>query len=417
MNGFQIAQYTLDEALRRIEDLKEISILPVDEQGVVIEDDPVADSSAREMRLILQRVLDLDADAFLTEMRDLFFHLFSVDHDHYRDLLMQALRRRPEATKNFAMEFLTSDEIIFFDDQYTLHDLLDIVETVDASLLDDNDRRRLKALLRQPFFRLPTLLARVAKMLAPLLDEDDIRQVHHLFEMDLIPEKELTWSQFRGLVNQEHLPRGLKDPLPALHVELGGEVGADDFENLRWMAGIDGSNHGLAFRMLGALVASGPWADNLFMEMCEAQPESVFRREHFETAGQRFFFMQALAKFRQQVVREAHRSAEWFVNVPLERTWSWAPALPPDAWPSSLRFLTHHWGEFANPTDGSDFAAENVKEISELDRIADESAELVRKHPLPSAELLDDGRASLAEFVATWNRLLPRILARLDVVP
>lgn len=416
MNGFQIARYSLDEALRRIEDLKEFSVLPVDDDGQVIEDDPTADSSAREMRLVLQRILDLDVGAFLLEMRRLFFHLFSVDHDHYRDLLMQALRRDPLTTKEFALEFLISDEVIFFDDQYTLHDLLDLIEALDSTVLDANDLRRLKSLLHKPFFRLPSLLGRLAKFLAPTLDERDLRQVHRLFEMDLIPAKELTWEQFLARVGEERLPRGLRAPLD-LHAQLAGEVTAGDFEDLRWAAGIDGSTHGLAFRMLGCLAARGPWADELFIEMSEAQQDSVFRREHFETEGQRFFFRQGLAKFRQEIVREAHRSGEWFVNVPLERSWSWTPPPPPDPWPSSLRFLTFHWGEFANPTDGSEFATDAIAEIGELDRLGDAIVDLLRKHPLPSADLLEEGDRLLRVFVETWNRLLPRILERLDIVP
>lgn len=414
MNGFQIARYNLEEALRRIEDLREIAVLPVDDLGEVIEDDPTAESSARELRLILQRVLDLDTDAFLAEMRRLFFHLFTVDHDHYRDLLMQALRRNPQATKNFAIEFLTSDEVIFFDDQYTLHDLIDIIESADASLLDDGDRKRLKALLHKPFFRMPGVLARLAKILAPMLDEHDIRQVHRLFEMELIPSRELTWSQFTAKITE--FPRGLREPV-AMHASFLHLVTADDFENLRWMAGIDGSHHGLSFRMLGALAAAGPWADDLFLEMCEAQPDSIFRRDGAETAGQRAYFLQSLAKFRQEVAREAHRSGEWFMHVPMERAWAWAPTLPPDAWPTSLRFLTHHWGEFANPTDGSEFATENVILIGELDALADAAAELLRGHPLPSADHLDEGHRLLVRFVETWDRMLPRILARLDIVP
>ncbi|MBM6453106.1 hypothetical protein, partial [Lacticaseibacillus paracasei] len=67
----------------------------------VVQDAPKAAThdSAREMRLLLQRMLDLDFDAFTTEMRRLYFHLFAIDHDHYRDLLFQAAQKNPAAVR------------------------------------------------------------------------------------------------------------------------------------------------------------------------------------------------------------------------------------------------------------------------------------------------------------------------------
>lgn len=417
MIGFEYAQLTEDEVLQKVAEIQDIAALPLDEEGRVIEGDSQAGEAARHIRLLLQRLLDLNPGRFLLEMRRLFFHLFAIDHDHYRDLLFQAARSHPVEIRDFAIEFLLSEDVIFLEDQWTLHDLIDVLESMKLADIPSEKTRELKALWTDPFFRLPALHARLIKWLHPVLDETDLRTIRQLFEMGLIPSKELTWSRHRELLSARGLGgQHLEEPEMRLHLHIA-KVTLEDFEDLRWSAGIDGTPHALKFRMLGAALASGPQAKGLFIDMSEAQPETVFHREVFETPAQRAYFWAGLDRWRESVIRDAHLSRDWFVNLPEDRVWPWTAPLPPDPWPREIRSLTGHWGEFANPTEGTEFAAEAEEQIKALDTIADEVADLLRSHPWPTVKELDRAQSLLTEFLKHWDRLWPRARPHLDLLP
>lgn len=417
MTGFEIARLDLNGTLKRLEELKDIAVLPMDEEGLVIEDDPLAHDSAREIRLLLQRLLDLDLDAFLGEMRRLYFHLFAIDHDHYRDLLLQAAQRDPARVRDIAMDFLVSEDVLFFDDQYTLHDVFDVLEQLGAAFLDDRQRAQLISLLAEPFFRLPSVHARVIKLLGASLTPAEAPLVRRLFEMDWIPAKELTWDLLVPALRANGVAENLLATPRANPRAFDAQVTAADFEDLRWMAGIECGTTALRLRMLGSIVADGPMAADTFMRISEMQPETAFNRGHFETDGHRHAFLTALERLGEEIAREAHQSGDWFMNVAPDRTWGWAPPPPGTPWPRALAELTGNWGEFANPTDDTDFATEAEAEIKAIDDIGDEVADLLKRHPFPSAEMLAEGDQLLARFRAAWERLLPRILPRLNVLP
>lgn len=404
MNGFEIAQLQMQDALQRIEELKDSSILPMDDEGAVLDADEIAVSSAREIRLLLQRILDLDVHAFLNEMRRLFFHLFAVDHDHYQDLLFQAARRDPVATREFALELILHEGVLFIDDQKTLHGLFELLELLGVESLPPKDLDRLRQLFSQPFFRVPSVHARLIRFLAPVLQGNDLANVRRLFEMDLVDPKVLTWN--------------FALPAPAVRpADFSSLVTLRDFEDLHWAVGIEGTLHTLSFRMLGSLLAAGPSAAELFLEICESQPETAFRRHQFETRGQEVLFRQGLETLRSEVLREAHRSGDWFVHLPVEKNWPWAPPAAPDPWPAALRFLPYHWTEFADPTDESDFARLAAPEIQRLDDLAEKIALLLKKGILPTREQLEEGENLQMKFALAWQHLLSKALPHLEVLP
>lgn len=417
MIGFEFARLSEDEVLQKIAEIQDISALPLDEEGVVIEGDSQAAEAARHIRLLLQRLLDVNPDRFLVEMRRLFFHLFAIDHDHYRDLLFQASRLRPMEVRDFAVEFLLSDDVIFLEDQWTLHDLIDVLETYDLAQFPPEMLTALKALWLEPFFRIPGVQARLIKWLHPIMNETDIRAARTLFEMGLIPAKELTWAQHREhLVLHGLIGSALEEPEVRMHV-YAAKVTLEDFEDLRWSVGIDGTPHALKFRMLGAALAAGPRAKGLFIEASEAQPETAFHREVFETTAQRAYFWAGLDRWRESVIRDAHLSRDWFTQLPVDKIWPWTAPLPPDPWPREIRSLTGHWGEFANPAEGSEFAIDAAETIKALDTIGDEIAELLRNHPWPTLKELDRAQILLGEFLKQWDRLWPRARPHLDLIP
>ncbi|MBX3034671.1 MAG: hypothetical protein KF865_12175 [Bdellovibrionaceae bacterium] len=413
--GFEIAHLSLDDALSRIGVLQDAAILPVDEDGVVIEDDSGAQESAREIRLLLQRVLDLDTRAFLGKMRELFFHLFSVDHSHYHDLLLQSARRDPVGTRDFCLEFILSEDVLFIDDQENLHDLYDVLEFLGLGQLPLEARHELRSLIKEPFFRLPSLHARNLQLLAPLWSMTDFADVKRLFEMDLVTTPDLIWARVSPTFSSGGTAQ-LSQPAPRPQQDLH-RVQPDDFEWMRWALGIEGTPLGLALRLLGCLVAEGPDAFALFFKVSEAQPETAFEMRNFETSGQRLFFLKALDLLREDILRDVHHSAQWFAEIPEDRPAPWQVPIPPSAWPTPLRLLPAHWGEFANPTDGVDLGAAAREQILAIDRICDELSETVRKMPFPSTEQLDRAHQGFLEFQQRWNLLLQKIRPRLAVLP
>lgn len=414
MLGFQIGQISVDDVLQRIDLLKDQSVLPMDEGGLVIEDDSAARDSAREMRLLLQRLLDLDCDLFLQKMRELFFHLFSVDHEHYRDLLFHAAQRRPEATRDFCLEFFFSDQVLFIDDQQNLHDLMDVLESLGLGSLPYKALEDFRKLWLNPFFRLPSLVARTIEFLLPVLDEKDLPNVRRLFEMDFIPAEELLWQT----VSETYLHQGIvTGPIVVNPQSDRHRVTLHDLEQMRWGLGIEGTPFSIAFRYLGCLVARGPEALSLFFEVSKTQPETAFNESNFETNGHRLFFVRGMDLLREEILRTFHHSAEWFTELPEERLFPWIPRPAVDPWPLALRALGYHWGEFGDASESSEFATIAKKEIDSLDKLADQISELLRKHPLPSAEELQLGEVLMKDFVRGWEKLISQIRPFLNVLP
>lgn len=417
MIGFEIARLNLPDTLTRLQELQDVAVLPVDDDGTVIDDDSLALDSAREMRLLLQRLLDLELDAFFNEMRRLFFHLFAIDHDHYRDLLFQAAQKNPTRVRDFAMEFIVSGDVLFFDDQYTLHDMIDVIEQLGPAFLGEEDRGRLRSLLTEPFFRLPSVTARIVKILGPTLTKSETLDVRRLFEMDWIPANELTWDLIRPALKMNGAPASWLETPKAQPKQFDGAVTTDDFESLRWMAGIEASPVSLRLRLLGALIAEGPKADALFLTLSETQPETAFHRQNFETEGQKHFFLKSLDRVREEILRDIHQSSEWFIATPVEKTWPWMPQPPANPWPLALRELAMNWDEFAIGVEKTDFATLALTDIQALDDLADKVDALVKRHPLPSADDLTEGATLLRKFRFRWDQLLPKMLPRLDVLP
>lgn len=417
MNGFEIARYTLDDALARVDILKDGAILPLDEKGAVVEDDSEAQETAREIRLLMQRILDLDASAFLRKMRELFFHLFTVDHEHFRDLMVQAAAKRPEEVRDFAFDFLKSEDILFLDDQETLHELIDALERLSPELVHDEHIAIVKSLWARPFMRLPSVQARLVKWASPSITKEDLPVVRRLFEMDWIPQEELKWSE----LDEELRKLGFDgdDLVPPMSRPQGfvAKLTLDDFERIRWMVGIDGPLHSLRFRLFGCMVSAGPWAEKLFIETSEFQPETVFSAENFETAGQGLFFFESLRRFRREIISEAHYSGDWFMTIPPEAERPWAAPVPLDPWPPHIRYLSHHWSEFADSAERGDFLAEVTAEFAKLDKLVEKNVELLSKSGFPSAERLAEAEAIQRDFLAVWQEMLPKALARLDKIP
>lgn len=417
MTGFEIARYSEDDVLQKIAELQEMSALPVDEDGQLIPDDPLSVESAREMRLLLQRLFELHPMRFFAEMRRLYFHLFAIDHDHYRDLLRLAARTHAGDVRQLGVDLLLSEDVIFLEDQRTLRHVLDVLAEIPLEDFPSEEIAELKSLWSDPFFRLPSLHARLIRWLSPLLDEIDINPIRTLFEMGLIPSKDLSWSDVREFFSSK-VKSNAKLSSPELRPQnyLSG-ISLDDFEDLRWSLGIDGTANALKFRMLGASLAAGPGARGRFVELCESQPETIFHREVFETPSQRAYFWSGLERWKNVVLRDAHWSRRWFHDLPDDRVWPWTAELPPDPWPRPLRSLPGHWGEFANAMDRSTFAAENPEAILRLDRLAEELTDLLQQHPWPTGEDLQQGESILERFDAEWGRLWPQMRPQLDLFP
>ncbi len=416
MIGFEIAHLNVDQALERIRALEETAVFPVDEEGKVATDDATSHASAREIRLVLQRLLEIDQKVFFSQMRRLFFHLYAADHDHYQDLLKHAVQRNPEATQAFAIEMLLSEDVLFIDDQYTLHHLLDVLEKMGAQELPAASLQALNGLLSRPFFRLPSLLARLIRFLAPVADEKMVMQVRQLFEMDWLPDDELTWAQYLGLLQKYKVPLASAQAPKANPPAFERHVQLKDFENLRWMVGLEAPSVSLRFRLLGALVAGGPLAGQLFFEASESQPETAFHHDQFETEGHFHLFLASLDRLRETVVSGAHQSGTWFTDPSPDRAWPWMLEKP-DAWPRNYRELPMYWGEFANPTDESEFGLLFKSQIDSMDQVIEKITLAMARAPLPSADQLQEVATLREIFLGLWSRLLPEILQRLDVIP
>ncbi|MBX3039367.1 MAG: hypothetical protein KF789_01505 [Bdellovibrionaceae bacterium] len=417
MLGFEIGRLGLKESIDRIEVLKDVSVFPLDETGDVIHEDSSTHEAAREIRLLLQRVLELNPHDFLQKMRELFFHLFSVDHSHYRDLLLQAARKEPEATRDFCLSFLFSDDVIFIDDQKNLSDLYDVLSFIGIEKIPAESLRQVRDLLSEPFFRRPSLHARTIRFLAPVFVAEDILEIRTLYEMDLVPRDLLPWSEVQFIFAKLSLPESwLEEPIvrPGQHLD---RVRPEDLEDIRWAVGLEGTPLQIIFRYLGCLVAAGPDATELFYQMSEKLPETAFHRRLFETTGQRLAFERALLLLREDILRDVHRSREWILGTSEEIFNPAGLPTPLTPWPARLRFLPTLWTEFANPIDQSDFGQEAQPEIQQLDLIAERVARLMGKHPLPSADDVIEAENAFKEFLVQWDKLIAKLCPRLDILP
>lgn len=417
MLGFEIGRLGLKESLDRIETLKDVSVFPLDESGDVIHEDSSTHEAAREIRLLLQRVLDLNTRDFLEKMRELYFHLFSVDHSHYRDLLLQAARKEPEATRDFCLSFLFSDDVIFIDDQKNLADLYDVLSFIGIEKIPTESLAQIKDLLSEPFFRRPSLHARTIRFLAPVFTVEDLLQIRSLYEMDLIPRNLLPWPEIQFIFAKFSLPDTWLEEPPARPEQHLDRVRPDDLEDLRWAVGLEGTPLQIVFRYLGCLVAAGPEATELFYQVSEKLPETAFHRGLFETRGQRLAFERALLLLRDDILRDVHRSREWILEMSEEIFNPAGLPTPLTPWPVRLRFLPTLWTEFANPFDQSDFAKDASAEIAQLDRLTERLAQLMGKRPLPSADDLTEGENVFQEFLNSWDRLIGKLCPHLDVLP
>lgn len=417
MIGFQIAQLGLDETLSRIDALKDIAVYPLDEEGELIDDDNSAEDSAREIRLLLQRLLEIDVRSFLVKMRELYFHLFSVDHDHYKDLLMQAAQKDPAATRDFCLSFLFSDDVIFVDDQKNLADLIDVLETIGLRDLEAASLQQLRDLLKEPFFRRPSLHARTIRLLLPHLEPKDLAPIRRLFELDLIPPEQLSWSEVQlKFAPLQVPPSSLVTPVPRPELHLD-DMEPEDLEDLRWGVGLEGLALQIVYRYLGCMIAAGPEAIELFYQTSEKLPETAFQRRLFETHGHRLAFERGLEMLREDILRDVHHSGLWFREVSEEIFNPAGVPVPRSPWPAPIRFLPALWMEFANPTDGSEFALEAAEEIKQVDQLIQKLNQMLAQRGYPSADDLAEGEKVFESFLGLWNRLLSKASVHLDVIP
>ena len=417
MLGFEIGRLGLPETLSRIESLKDISVFPLDEDGVVIHEDPSTHQSARELRLLLQHTLELSLQDFLVKMRELYFHLFAADHSHYSDLLFQAARKSPALVQDFCMNLILSEDVIFLDDQKNLLHLFDVLDSMGLATLPSASVDQIRGLLREPFFRRPSLHARVIQFLGPSLNAEDFQAIRALYEMDLVPLHVLPWDQVISWGTHLALRNEILAPPRPRPEVLSATIQPEDLEDLRWSVGLEGVPLQIVFRYLGALAAAGPEATQLFYQVSEALPDAVFHRRHFETEGHQWAFEASLNLLREDLLREVHRSGEWISEMSEE---IFNPAnvhTPLSAWPTRLRFLPTLWTEFANPIESSEIFPLLAPHIETLDGIIERLALLLTKSPLPSADALQEGETLAHDFLRSWQRLLAVLCPHLDVLP